>query len=128
MVALSIQLVAVVSNGEQVLIGVTLVALVVASEELREVGIEGQTTAVDDLVGILDGLLQTGVVFGELWVGLRVGDGGYLIGCQRIVAPDEIGTCQQCLGSLLGRYAWVAAVVEQQALGIRNLALPTAAL
>ena len=117
-VALSVVLVAIVSNGEEVLVGAALVRLVVTSVEFVILGVEGQTAALDDLVGILHGLLQSGIVLGERGVLLGVGDGLNLLSRQRIVTPYKIGTCEQSLGSLLRGHTGVTAIVEQQALSI----------
>ena len=74
-VTLSINLVAIVGNRKQMLVGAALVALVVATVELRVVGVELQQTTLDDLVSILHSLLQTTVGLGELGIGLCVGNG-----------------------------------------------------
>ena len=99
-VTLSINLVTVVGDRKQVLVGAALVALVVTTVELCVVGVELQQTTGDDLVGILHSLLQTTVGLRELRVGLTIGDSLYLSSRQRIVAPYEVGAGQQSLSSL----------------------------
>ena len=94
MVTLSIQFVTVVSNGKEVLVGVALVALILASKKFRVIGVESQTTAVDDFISIFDSLLQTSVVLRKFRIGLRRGDSCYLFSCQWVVTPYKVGTCQ----------------------------------
>ena len=121
MVALSVEFVAVVSNGEQVLVGSALVALIVAAKEFAEVGVESQFAAADNLVGILDGFFQTCVGLSEGRVGLCACNGCHLGLRERIVAPNQVGACQQSLCRLFRRNARVAVVVEQQCFGVSQI-------
>ncbi len=122
MIALRVILVAVVGNGKQVLVGAAFVALILAAPQLAVIGVECQSAAVDHLVSIFHGLLQTARRGGELRVLLAVGDGCHLVVRQGVVTPYEIGAGQQALGSLLGRYAGVAVIIFEQALGIGEIA------
>ena len=77
-VALSVKLVAVVGNGEQMLVGAAFVALILASPEFVVFGVQSQFSARNHLVSIFDGLLKTSVGFAESRVGLRCRDGSHL--------------------------------------------------
>ena len=77
-VALSVKLVAVVGNGEQMLVGAALVALILASPEFVVFGVQSQFPARNHLVSIFNCLLKTSVGFGESRVGLRCRDGSHL--------------------------------------------------
>lgn len=72
-VTLCVIVVTVVLDGEEVLVGAALVALVVTPEELAEIWIKCKESAVYHLVGIHHSLLQTGIGLAELWVCLCVG-------------------------------------------------------
>ena len=58
-VALCIVGIAVMRNGEEMFVSAALVALLLASPHLVILRVECMQVAVDDLVGILYGLLQT---------------------------------------------------------------------
>ena len=120
-VTLGIDLVTIVSNGEEVLVGAALVALVVTTIELVIFGVELQQTAADNLIGIFDGLLQTTVGLRELRIGLSVSNGLHLGSRERIVTPNEIGTSKQGLSSLTRGHARIAVIVLQQRLGISQV-------
>ena len=101
MVTLSILLVSVMSDSEQVLILTQFVALIVTAIQLAEIICKSQLAAVYYTVSILNGLLQTAVGLAERRISLGVCDSGNL-GCgQRVVTPYQIGTCQKCLCGLL---------------------------
>ena len=117
-VTLGVDLVAIMGNGEEVLVGAALVALVFATVELVIFGVEFQQTAADNLIGILDGFLQTAVGLRELRIGLSVSDGLHLGSRERIVTPYKIGTGKQSLGCLTRGHARIAIVILQQRLGI----------
>ena len=71
MVALCITLVTIVSNSEEVLIGLALVALILTTPQLVIFRVESELTALDYLVGILHRLLQLGLILGKGRVSLR---------------------------------------------------------
>ena len=111
MIALCVNLVAIMSDGEEVFIGVAFVAFILTSPQLVIFGVKSEFVAIDDFVGILDGLLEFRVILAESWVSLRVGDGCHLLLSERLVTPHEVCTRQESLSSLLGWNAWVAVVV-----------------
>ena len=114
MVTLGILLVTVMGDGEQMFVLTQLVALIITAVKLAVITCQSQLAAVDYAVCILDGLLQTVCVKGKLGIGLGIGDICYLCGSKGIVTPYKIGTCQKCLGGLLGRYARITVVIVQE--------------
>ena len=82
------------------LVGAALVALILASPQFVVLRVESELAAGYDFVGIFHSLLQTRWSGGELRIGLCAGDSCHLVLRERIVAPHEIGACQESLGCL----------------------------
>ena len=69
-VTLSIVLVAVVCDSEEVLVGAAFVALILTSPQFVVVGIESKQTAGYNFIGILNSLLKTAWSSCKRWIGL----------------------------------------------------------